>query len=72
MLQRSWSYSPKEYSCFDLSEIPAHHIQCLHLMYAEVAWVLISSGTQFQPQIVLNPDYHLDYLSLSYDYGYIQ
>ena len=27
------------------------HIQCLHLMYAEVAWVLVSSGTQVQPQI---------------------
>ena len=26
------------------------HIQYLHLMYAEVAWVLVSSGTQIQPQ----------------------
>ena len=34
-------------------------------MYAEVAWVLISSGTQVQPQIILDPDY----LSVSYDYG---
>ena len=33
------------------------HIQCLHLMYAEVAWVLVSSGTQVQPQIILYPDY---------------
>ena len=37
-------------------------------MYAEVAWVLVSSGTQVQPQIILNPDYLPDYLSVSYDY----
>ena len=44
------------------------HIQCLHLMYAEVAWVLVSSGTQVQPQVILDPDYLSDYLSVSYDY----
>ena len=33
-------------------------------MYAEVAWVLVSSGTLVQPQIIL--DSH--YLSVSYDY----
>ena len=37
-------------------------------MYAEVAWVLVSSGTQVQPQIILDPDYLPDYLSVSYDY----
>ena len=37
-------------------------------MYAEVAWVLVSSGTQAQPQIILDPDYLPDYLSVSYDY----
>ena len=41
------------------------HIQCLHLMYSEVAWVLVSSGTQVQPQIILDPDYLPDYLSVS-------
>ena len=45
------------------------HIQCLHLMYSEVAWVLVSSETQVQPQIILDPDYLPDYLSVSYDYG---
>ena len=45
------------------------HTQCLHLMYAEVVWVLVSSGTQVQPQIVLDPDHLPDYLSVSYDYG---
>ena len=45
------------------------HIQCLHLMYSEVAWVLVSLGTQVQPQIILVPDYLTDYLSSSYDYG---
>ena len=33
------------------------HIQCLHLMYDEVAWVLVSLGTQVQPQIIPDPDY---------------
>ena len=37
-------------------------------MYTEVAWVLVSSGTQVQPQVVLDPDYLPDYLSVSYDY----
>ena len=44
------------------------HIQCLHLMNSEVAWVLISSGTQVQPQIILDPGYLPDYLPVSYDY----
>ena len=41
-------------------------------MYAEVAWVLVSSGTQVQSQVILNPDYLLDYLSVSYDYAFRQ
>ena len=40
------------------------HIQCLHLTYAKAAWVLVSSGTQVQPQILLDPDYLPDYLSV--------
>ena len=44
------------------------HIQYLHLMYAEIAWVLVSSKTQIQPQVILDPDYLPDYLSISYDY----
>ena len=47
------------------------HIQCLHLMYAELAWVLVSSSTQVRLQIILDPDYLPDYLSVSYDYAYI-
>ena len=38
-------------------------------MYSEVAWVLVSSGTQVQPQVILDPDYLPDYLSVSYGYG---
>ena len=38
-------------------------------MYVGVAWVLVSSGTQVQPEIILDPDYILKYLSVSYDYG---
>ena len=37
-------------------------------MNSEVAWVLVSWGTQVQPQIILDPDYLPDYLSVSYDY----
>ena len=44
------------------------YIHCLHLMYADVAWVVVSSGTQVQPQIILNPEYLPD-LSVSYDHG---
>ena len=40
-------------------------------MHSEVAWVLVSSGTQVQPQIILNPDYLADYISVSYDYAFI-
>ena len=41
-------------------------------MYAEVTWVLVSSGTQVQSQIILDPDYLPDYLSVSYDYDIIE
>ena len=44
------------------------HIQCLHLMHFEIAWVLVSSGTQIQLQIILDSDYFPDYLSSSYGY----
>ena len=44
------------------------HIQRLHLMYSEIGWVLVSSKTQAQPQIILDPGYLADYLSVSYDY----
>ena len=40
-------------------------------MHSEVAWVLVSSGTQVQPQIILNPDYLADYVSVSYDDAFI-
>ena len=36
-------------------------------MNSEVSWVLVSSGTQAQPQITLDPDYLLNYLSVSYE-----
>ena len=39
-------------------------------MYAEVAWVLVSSETHVQPQVILDPDYLPDYLSFSYDYEF--
>ena len=45
------------------------HIQCLHLMNSEVAWVVVSLETQIQQQIILDPDFLPDYLSVSYNYG---
>ena len=56
-------YHKKEYSCFDLA-----HIQCSHLMYSEVAWVVVSSWSQVRLQIILDPDCLADHLSFSYDY----
>ena len=43
------------------------HIQCLHLVHY---LAVVSLGNQFQPQIILDPDYLPDYLSVSYDYGF--
>ena len=40
-------------------------------MYAEAPWVLVSSETQVQSQVILDPEYLPDYLSGSYDYGFI-
>ena len=40
-------------------------------MYAEAPWVLVSSETQVQSQVILDPDYLPDYLSGSYVYGFI-
>ena len=45
-------------------------IQCVHLMYSKVAWVLVSLGTQVWLQVILDPGYLPDYLSVSYDYEY--
>ena len=44
------------------------YIQCLDLMTCEVAWVLVSSGTQIQQQIILDSDYIPEYLTVSYNY----
>ena len=49
-----------------LTILTFQHIQYLHLMYAEVAWVIVSSRTQVQPQIIPDPDYLPDYLFVSY------
>ena len=51
-----------------LAILTFRHIKCLHMMYAEIAWVLVSSRTQVQPQVILDPDYLLDHLSVSCDY----
>ena len=37
-------------------------------MYSEVAWELVSSGTQVQPQIIPEPGSLPDCLSVFYDY----
>ena len=52
-----------------LTILTFRHIQSLNLMYADVAWILVISGTQVQPQVILDPDYLPGYLSVSYDYA---
>ena len=37
-------------------------------MYSDVAWAQVSSGIQVQLQIILDPYYLSEYLSVSYDY----
>ena len=46
------------------------YFQFLYLIYSEVAWVPVSLGTQVQPQIILEPDYLKNFLSISCDYGF--
>ena len=38
-------------------------------MYSEVAWVLVFLRIQIHLQIIPNPDYLPDYLSVSYEYA---
>ena len=45
-------------------------VQCLHLMNSEVVWVPVPSASQVQPQIIRDPGYLPDYLSVSYDYAF--
>ena len=66
---RSWS---RVNNTVVLTILTFQHIQCLHLMYAEVAWALVSSGTQVQPQIIPDPRYLADYLSVSFDYDFMR
>ena len=47
------------------------YFQCLHLVYSEVAWVLVSSGTELQKHTILELKYFPNYLSVSYDYDYM-
>ena len=63
---RSWAHINNTVA---LTILTFQHIQCLHLMYSEVAWVPVSLGTQVQPQITPNPDDLPDYLSVSYGYA---
>ena len=36
-------------------------------MYSEIAWVVVTSGSQDWPQIILDIDYFRDYLSVTYE-----
>ena len=64
---RSWSHIN---NTVVLTILAFWKIQCLHLMYTEVAWVLVSPRTQVQQEIMLDPDYLPDCPSISYDYVY--
>ena len=61
---KGWSHVKNTVALTILTSL---HIQCLHMMYTEVGWVLVSSGTQVQPQVILDPDHLPGYLSISYD-----
>ena len=63
---KSWSHIK---NTAVLTIVTFRHIRCLHQMYAEVAWVLVFSGTQVQSQVILDPNYLPHYLSVSYDYA---
>ena len=63
---KRWSHIK---STVALTILTFRHIQRLHLMYAEIAWVLVSSETQVQPHVILDPDYLPDYLSVCCDYA---
>ena len=63
---RGWSNIKNTVS---LTILTFQHIQCLHFKYTEVAWVLVSLGTQVQQEIIPDPDYLPDYLFVSDDYG---
>ena len=56
----------KEYSCFDYPDFPVDS-----MFTSDVYWDSLGTsifGTQVQPQVILDPDYLSDYLSVSYDY----
>lgn len=55
------SCSHKKCSCFDFS---AHSIFRFNI-YSETFWVIVSFGTQIQPQIILALEYCPDYIPSS-------
>ena len=59
----------KEYSCFDHSDFPGHSMFTSDVCWDSLGTRLVSLGTQVQPQVILDPDYLSDYLSVSYDYA---
>ena len=61
----SWSHIKNTVA---LTILTFRNIQYLHLMYAEIAWIVVSLGTELQSEVILDPDYLPDYLSVSYDY----
>ena len=63
---RSWSHIK---NTVVLTILTFQHAQYFHLMYVDVAWVLVSLGTQVQLQIILNPNYLPGCYFVSYDYG---
>ena len=58
----------KKYSCFDHSDfsLPAHLMFTFDICLGSLG--LVSSGTQVQPQIILDSDCLPDYPSVSHDY----
>ena len=57
-------FHKKEYSCFDF---PAHLIFTFDVFWVSLGTIFLE--TQVRSQIILDPDYLPDYLSVSYDYN---
>ena len=56
----------KEYSCFDHSDFAIYSMFTFDVYWGSLGTTIF--GSQVQPQIVLDPDYLPDYLSVFDDY----
>ena len=58
----------KEYCCFDHSDYLARSMFTFDVCWGSLGTSILE--TQVQPQVIFDPDYLLDYPSVSYDFAY--